>query len=59
LQGILRDGCVVDDERVLDFLLTNVLRAGGVAPRTRMNSASCTAKASQMSFRLNACAACP
>ena len=37
----------------------NVFRAGGVAPRTRMNSASCTANASQMSFRLNACAACP
>jgi hypothetical protein len=32
-----------------------VLRAGGVAPRTRMNSGACTDSASQISFRLNAC----
>ena len=32
-----------------------VLRAGGVAPPTRMNSDACTDRASQMSFRLSAC----
>ena len=36
-----------------------VLRFGGAASRTRRNSAPWTDRASQMSFRFSACAACP